>query len=418
MGYVPFLNSSGAIVAPYTSRGTAQYAAHIPVEPYFETVLLPVVSVDPSALYGDHPEKLATLTYSSGAALTFFCDSEAGGTNTSGAGTFADPWRSMNAASRYLSCHACVLNAAAEYIQLKVKGTIDYHTSSRWDPLGDHRSKFIIRGWDGRCDLAAEPDAPRYTAAYLFGLRVLRGWNVCSNCTVISGGAVLAADCGLAGDSPVDCAYNCSAAGTGSRGDRVNASVCYGGSFGVPLSARYAYAPTVSVGYFIGSSAGLTLHGYGGGPCAAAGATVTVSCHGSSATAIGAGNACLADCCASVIVSQDQSPDNTFGAVARILTGGSAVVGGTWHAAAYAVASGGSIANAEARASRFSSGVAVSGAAVTLIASAAAHITGDSGTEWEGEYIYSGGTTCSKTTTRHIYSGVAWSTYSESGCTP
>ena len=66
MDYVAFLNSSGAVVAPY---GYGRYAANLHFAPYVETVTLPVVSVDSSMLYGNHPENLARITYTSGGAM-------------------------------------------------------------------------------------------------------------------------------------------------------------------------------------------------------------------------------------------------------------------------------------------------------------------------------------------------------------
>ena len=121
MDRVLFLNSSGAIVTRYPYQRLKKPLA---TAPYVEQVPLPVVSVDPAALYGEHPEKLATVTVSSGAALTFFCDSVAGGSDTSGDGSFDRPWRSLATAAAFLSCNGCELFAAAPYVQLKVRGAV------------------------------------------------------------------------------------------------------------------------------------------------------------------------------------------------------------------------------------------------------------------------------------------------------
>ena len=208
----------------------------------------------------------------------------------------------------------------------------------------------------------------------------------------------------------------------------------------MPLSARYAYAPTVAIEltasreYTTSLGAALTVSGYNGGPCAAVSANVSHSANVTASTWVNLTvggvtvtyGAYLADCNVHVAaVGHGGGPNAADGsqcnAVARFLGGGGpsiVVSGGTWTAAAYAVASGASYASAEALVSGFASDTVVSGAVVTLIASAAAHIAGPNGSEWEGEYIWSGGTTCSQTILRAYSASVVTSTYIDTGCRP
>ena len=412
MEHVAFLGSGGAIVAPYSNPRRAEYAAYIPVAPYVETVYLPVVSVDSAALFGEHPEKLATLTYSSGAALTFYCDSVAGGTNTSGAGTFDDPWRSLNTALRFLSCNACILKAAAPYTQLKVKGTVDYRASVAFD--AQYTSNFIIRGWGEKCDLAVGPNSsfsPPF--GYFFDVRISRGaLSACSNCTIISARLPLAVDCGFEGiaaltSAPVGIAYNCS-------GGAAGASICYGGSFGGALITRYAYAPKVTAS----DSTGLYLSAYNNsGPTAAVGASVAVSNSNYALGISAGGTAYLADCTVSATVAELSSSSETIQVYAHAVPcyGRAVISGGTWYASAGASAIGGWGAGAYASATFYD--YTVNGATVTLLASAHANITDANGSEWSGEWITSGGTTCSDTRERRYSSGTMYRSSAWSGCT-
>ena len=184
-----FLNRSGAIV----TQTTSSFIPALHIAPYFETVVLPVVSVDSSALYGDHPENLATLTYTSGAALTFFVDSVPGGNDSSGDGSADNPWRNMNTASKFLACASCTLRKAAPYIQLKVRGTVDYYIPGDWKPMGFDAQNFILAGWGGRADLTSA-DAGYFVAGYFVDIEC--EWRhascaVASNCRFVgsSGGS-------------------------------------------------------------------------------------------------------------------------------------------------------------------------------------------------------------------------------------
>lgn len=254
-----FLNSSGAIVSLHDN---SCYIPSLKIAPYVEMVSLPVVSVDSAALYGAHPENLATVTYSSGAALTFFCDSVAGGSDSSGDGSFDNPWRSMNTALQFLSCASCTLNAAAPYIQLKVKGTVDY-VSGNWNPAGWYSPawpKFILAGWDGQTDLTS---GGRFCAGYVRDLKISARevspgyeYETASGCRLVGeGGARYAIDCefssgGSLGVHGAQVAYNCSGAvkllkcGVLYRGNFGNANVR--SARGYVCETDYAYSAVVS----------------------------------------------------------------------------------------------------------------------------------------------------------------------------
>ena len=395
MDYVAFLNSSGAIVAPY---GYGRYAANLHFAPYVEMVRLPVVSVDSSALYGDHPEKLATVTFSSGAALTFFCDSEAGGSNSSGDGSFDNPWRSMNTASRFLSCNACVFRTAAPYIQLKVKGTVEYISSTR-HPLGEVQSKFIIRGWDGRCDLGSDG---KYAARYFIDVRA-GGYNypphTFFSCTVVGENnpfSSLMCECEFEGSNYASCIYNCSGAPS-----YLSTVICQGGSFQKPLWARYSYAPTVSYTKSPGEDNGALRVDGGGAPCAAVSAAVIVSGAGI-VKGIGLGRSVyLADC--NVSVFDNASGSDGAGCSAMVVSGVETAVtvsGGRFYAEgnAYASAVAEGAIRADVAIYGFSPRVTAAGATVTLVGSATAIALsppqGRAWTESEDVTIYSGGSRC------------------------
>ena len=413
MDHVAFLNSRGAIVSPPPNQATG-YAANLHIEPYVEPVMIPVVSVDSAALYGDHPENLATLTYSSGAALTFFCDSVAGGSDASGDGSFDHPWRSLNTASRFLSCASCVLSAAAPYIQLKIRGTVDY-VSSSWQPWGALRSeKLILAGWGEKCGLGTAT----FAAGYFFGLGVKPHYSAvvaCSGCTVVSNSAVksLAVDCEFVSGAQVSCAYNCSGGGLS-----VAASVFYGGSYAVASNGetRYAYGMAITAP---GRRYGHTLFVSN----AAVGVSVTAVASGGGnvwATAIYAGGSCnyLGNC--TVVASAVADPVASYTqAFAQVLSGGNGtliVSGGTWRAFASASASGTSDrASAAATASGFSNFYTVAGVSTTLVASAGANFTGQNGSarEWEG--VYDMGDSCWVERVREYAGGVVTSSWTSSG---
>ncbi|MBP5532158.1 MAG: hypothetical protein J6Y54_09060, partial [Lentisphaeria bacterium] len=432
MEYVPFLNSSGAIVMPPNARISRGYAANLPIAPYIETVRLPVVSVDSSALYGEHPENLVTLTYSSGAALTFFCDSVAGGSDNSGDGSFEHPWRSMNTASRYLSCNACVLAQAAPYIQLKVKGTVDY-ISSMWQPFGyanSGYSKLIITGdtSGGRVDLGS---GARVAAGHFFNVITLGdGVNsydgaVFSNCAIQRGSIALDCDLGpySAGWSVATIAAGCVITSADNPDSRaaVSATVCYGCTCNLPLITRYAYAPVVSV-YTERDDFGAWNAVYGMYVSSAVvSADVTVDYFhyeietGASAivaSAIGmVGGAYFGDC--NVLVSANAAVNNSGAAHTGVVMmlhsyGAAAVSGGTWAAVASADAAGYLYsATAVASALGFGSADTLTSVTQNLSVSAWADFRGDTGSAWWLERIAYPGVSSAWRTSNVIYSNGA-----------
>lgn len=421
MDRVLFLHSAGGIISRYPHLRSEE---PLPVAPYVERIALPVVSVDSSALYGEHPENLATLTYSSGAALTFFCDSVAGGADSSGDGSFDDPWRSLKTASKFLSCHSPLLGKAAPYTQLKIRGTVDYIVGE-WSPWGrfqNNAGKLILTGWGERCDLGTAD----FYAGYFFDLRAKVGSSAaiaCSGCTLFQPGAAkaLAVDCEIESGGYVSCAYNCSGGEVQSRGTRdFYASVCHGGSWEMRISANYAYAPVVSVSAAdLPISYGMVISN------AAVGAQLTVS---GSRLAVGivGGNRCeyLGGCIVNVTATdRDRAGDDGNDAMASacVFKGAvSAVSGGTW--TALASASGGArysrSAEAWAEASGFNAGITVNNAAVVLTASATAHLaTALSGNqeEVEHELICNGGSSSWISRVRRYSNGVIRSSYISSG---
>lgn len=403
MEYVPFLNSSGAIVMPPNARISRGYAANLPIAPYIETVRLPVVSVDSSALYGEHPENLVTLTYSSGAALTFFCDSVAGGADNSGDGSVNNPWRSMNTALRFLTCNFCVLNAAVPYVQLKVRGTVDYPGwPTRWNPAGNYVwEKLILTGWGEQADLTSAI----YSAGCCFNLKLRLheggyAFPTCSGCSLVDEGRVrCAVNCEITNSSyypnSADAAYNCSG-----KVNMISCGVLYGGSFGDVgrASARhcvcyadYAYSAVVAASKSNDSNFGLAEAFYL--RSAAAGVTATMSCVGSApahAIGVAASSVYLRDCTASAV--SVNSPGSSARAVA--VSGMSAtltVVGGNYTASAVAVDSS-YRADADARAvSNAYGGVSYNGVQTTLFASAKCIRAADAAfTEREAIYDFGG----------------------------
>lgn len=187
-----FLNSSGAIIsrivpAPAAGGNPLSGLDLFDVVPYVEEIPIPELTIDQSAVYGDHPENLVTLTTSNGAALTFFVDSDPGGSNTGGNGSFDDPWRSLNTASAFLACAECTLRAAVKYVQLKIKGDAGY-VSGAWSPFS-YAPALILAGWGERRDLGAQAS---YGAGYMFNLagKCAYTGGVYSNC-IISGGTLM-----------------------------------------------------------------------------------------------------------------------------------------------------------------------------------------------------------------------------------
>jgi len=414
MDRVLFLNSRGGIISRYPHLRSEE---PLPVAPYVENVAIPVVSVDSSALCGDHPENMAVLTCSSGAALTFFCDSVAGGNDSSGDGSHDNPWRSLKTASRFLSCTSGVLNAAAPYIQLKIRGTVDY-VSSGWAPWGALRSeKLILTGWGEKCDLGSA----EFAAGYFFDLKAHPHYSAviaCSNCTVISNSAVksLAVDCELVSGALVSCAYNCSGSTTNRLID-ITAAVCCAGSFASPVSARYIYGTVISAS-FPSSWCALTVLN------AAVGVSVTAVNSGTdryaSAIAIYAGASCsrLGNC--TVIASAAAPPVTTnTQAYAHLLSGGPSgliVSGGTWQAYASAVASGTSDrVNAAATAAGFASHITAANVSTTLVTSAGARLVGANGEEREYEATSDAGRYRWTQRVRMFSNGVVTSSYTSSG---
>ena len=405
MDCVAFLNSSGAIVAAPGAPTNSMYAAHIPFDPCIETVYLPVVSVDSSALYGEQPENLARLTYTSGAALTFFCDSIEGGDETAGAGTADNPWRSMNTALRFLSCNLCVLNAAAPYVQLKVRGTVDYPGwPSRWNPSGYYGGpweKLILTGWGEQTDLTSA----MYSAGYCFNLKLRLhagyAFPTCSGCTLIDeGGVRCAVNCEITNSSlspnSADVAYDCSG-----MVNMISCGVLYGGSFGnVGLAsarncvcyANYAYSATVTASRSGDTDFGLTEALYL--KSAAAGVTATMSCGGSPtarAMALPGGAVYLRDCTATAVAA-NSSGDCTAVAVAAPPSAPPVVIdGGIYTASAVAVRSQYYSLSATARICSAAGGVSYSGVQTTVFASAKLYPNSDAAfTETESVYDLGG----------------------------
>lgn len=136
------VDSRGGIVTPATPYHGSHYAPSIQewspdVAAYIETVMIPSVTASPTAIFDGRPDDLLRVTYTSGAALTFFVDSVAGGNDASGNGSYDNPWRSLKTASKFIQCAECILNTACQYIQIKVKGTVDY-VSGSWNPKSYH----------------------------------------------------------------------------------------------------------------------------------------------------------------------------------------------------------------------------------------------------------------------------------------
>lgn len=398
MDRAAFLNSSGGIV---TNGGSAIPQFLRP--PYVEKVEMPVLSVDSSAIYGDHPELLVTQTISSGGAITFFVDSVAGGNDMSGNGTYENPWRSLNAAYRYLNCNQCVLCAAAAFIQIKVKGIVDYGPpgGGTWSPVRTDRSyKLIIRGWGEQpCDLGTAS----YDVGYLInisgaGYAYPRRPIVCSDCVLIRGAdSVYAIRCSLtsaAGNHWLGIAADCS-------GGAASARVCWGGNYSGSLQVDYAYAPTVNVSSSVSGGGYVGISAYGvivSHALVSAKINLSYSVTGSSGAVVSAQAIVgggylryLPDC--DVTIAADASGPHAYASavIAPLFGSGFIITGGSYSACASAFGDGG---GSHIYASALAGGVgaaAVSGAQVNCTASAAA-IPTHNGETTEHECIFPGTT--------------------------
>ena len=404
MDYPMFLNVSGGIVTP----ADGGYEWPLGVVPHFETVLLPVVSVDSAALYGDRPEDLMTVTISSGAALTFYVDSVAGGNDSSGDGSFDRPWRSLNAASEFISCAECMLNAAAPYIQLKVRGTVDY-LSGYFDPKPRNNRNLIIAGWGGICDFDASGRSPQLNAGYIFraraGIGNARYARIASDAIVTFGASTL-----YALDSEIDTAYglggiyNCS---TGSSTSRVSARICSGGSFSGDCCFDYACAPRVEgrdlTLYVSSAVAGAVVSRVGG---------LVNPLNGGVSWAMSAYRAYVRDCRVTAVAM------NSGGSTAVAGAGGIAdgiVSGGTVAVSAFAAASGGEYPFASAVALGLGSSVSAHGVQVTVSASAGVRITGESVKAYEQERTGNLTAVCFVSRTCYVSGGLVTSRETVSG---
>ena len=423
-----FLHSSGGIVA---NDSGGKYVPQLLRQPYIERVALPAVIVDSSAIYGDRPEDLATLTVSSGGAITFFVDSVAGGNDTRGNGSCENPWRSLNTAYRFLECNQCVLCAAAAFVQIKVRGTVDYCYQSNgiWNPFRySSPEKLIIRGWDEKCDLGGSNF--EYDVGYLLNVSgraygYPRRSIVCSDCTLTAyGGGIhggIAIDCLLPAGGELYCAYNCSAA----SGVGIGADVCWGGSFTGPIIARYAYRTAVSVNISAGGG-GNTIYG-AIISSAAVSADISVvytrsggedgyTYAGAVGVATGAYGMLLSDCRVQVTA---RAWGSAATAVGRAISTGAPLkdiyAGGEYLVTADAHASGTTSAAASALASIVDSASIVSGAVVRCSTGADAHITGGDGQENEWEAIRPDGTLYWESRWRQLSNGAVVSSSSRSG---
>ena len=420
MDRVVFLNSSGGIVGLYDN---SYYIPSLHIAPYFETVMLPVVSVDSSAIYGDHPESLATVTYSSGAALTFFCDSVAGGNDSSGDGSFDNPWRSLRTASRFLACASCTLFAAAPYIQLKVRGTVDY-LSSYWHPVGFYW-RLIIAGWGERCDLGTQT----FFAGYFFNVRTRGGYaygpTVYSNCTLVDAGGGyqqhIAVNCDIVSGAYLSCAYNCS--GAALSGAYLSASAIYGGSFGHSATAHYVYSAAITASRVDGYVSMTALYVSRAAVSAVVTAAGTATDYSARVVGIGARDSSyLAGCSATAIASVHAAGSDGFATAEMIGSPGVSrvVSGGVFRASAAARVpdAPGSVASADATVRGFDPSDALAGVQTVFSVTASAHLAAADGDEREYETIKSGGTTCVSSRVRLYSSGVMTSSYAGTSCWP
>lgn len=106
-------------------------------------------------------------------AYSFYIDSVSGGTDTSGDGTLANPWRSFNFARTILyNINQCMIQRyCCTYIVLKMKGIIDYPLNG-WQLFSGQR--FIIEPWDSDfINIALEYDS-NGSVMVSFGYMILK----------------------------------------------------------------------------------------------------------------------------------------------------------------------------------------------------------------------------------------------------
>ena len=383
MDHPILLHSRGAIVSPppaATPYGKEYNVPLLNIAPYIETVPIPVISVDSSAIYGDHPENLATVTISSGAALTFFVDSMAGGDDMSGDGSLDNPWRSLRAAEKFLRCAECLLAASVDYVQVKIKGTVDYYpgysTASRWNPFPSHSGKIIIAGWNEKANLIFS--SATYDAGYYYNVVGSNMGGICSGCGISGinssarGAALAAIDCEINHAIVTSVIYNCSGADLARRVRPLVPVTVYGGSFSGGVHADFIYSANAEIsgrGYIDVVQAAVSLH-----------VSAITSAHGVntyvSADAVGLraeGSAYLGNC----IVSNTAiaSGGHTCVAYADVNVGATIISGGTYYARAIARTDGSSsIISARAEVHGLPSTAIVNGAIVDVSATATAGV--------------------------------------------
>ena len=352
---------------------------------------------------------------STAAALTFFVDSVAGGNDSSGDGSHDDPWRSLNTASAFIKCAECILDTACQYVQVKVKGTVDY-VSGSWNPKSYHSKTLILTGWDGVCDLGstgvyhAGHIRDCKAASYFYGTAVHSGG------TVYSAGpsaTAIRAAIPSGGEVSLQTAVGCS-------GGAVYASYVSGGTF-----------TRASVGQAVSINVSRTLSGYVS-PYSAWGLIVSASgaayrasvfVSGGSAdqaNAVGvAGGGALIDCTVRAVASASGASRIT-NATAQAVSSGRVVSGGTFAASAIAGGRGSSYHNCNAYAggiALLNGGVACN-VSTTLVASASAGITDMAASRAEAidsETTANLGTSCTIFRARNYSSGVMYSSYVSSG---
>ena len=424
-----FLNSSGGIVTPVNSR----YDWPMDVAPYFETVRLPVLTVDSSAPYGDHPENLVTSVTSNAAALTFFVDSVPGGNDSSGNGSYDHPWRSLKRADEFLSCARCMLTTAAPYIQVKVKGTVD-SLSGGGGYLSVLPTHLILTGWDGRCDLSLS-DSITYGAEYIFSAKVNTSQfnrTVFSDCALLhcgTSGFASAVDCEILPHSAyseehLGCAYNCS-------GARIAARICWGGSCGSAW-AHHIYGTSIHASGAATTSNVLLCYvgdmfwGWGG-PCTIVSANISAALsaavHDSNGwfgvVVSGGTSSFFRDCNVDITAVGSGQPREQIGA--RVI-GARVVSGGTYKLCALASASNSDAYSADAyayaHAYLFDDDTAAQGIVTVLSASAGATITAPNGSAVSEERIEMFGSGCSRAESRIHYNGSVSVIHSSGGVCP
>lgn len=407
------LNSRGAIVTPVAAR-PGEIDEWLAPTDYLEKVPIPAITIDSTAIFDGHAHDLVRVSYSSGTALTFFVDSLPGGNDSSGDGSHRNPWRSLNTASKFLACASCVLTAACEYVQVKVKGTVDYVTGS-WSPWNSSR-KLILTGWNGVCDLGS-------TGVYHAGhIRDCKAASYFYGTTVHSGGTVYSAGPSATaihaaipsgGEVSLQTAVGCS-------GGAVYASYVSGGTF---TRASVGQAVSINVsrtlsGYVSPYSAwGLIVSASG----AAYRASVFVS-GGSTdqANAVGvAGGGALIDCTVRAVASASGTSRIT-NATAQAVSSGRVVSGGIFTASAIAEGNGSDYHLCETYAggiALLNGGVAYN-VSTTLVASASAGITDMAASRAQAidsETTANLGTSCTIFRARNYSSGVMYSSYVSSG---